>query len=106
MSPSSGTESFELLTSAADQLSSTSGTTGLLPHSTRRDSAAPFKAPGVPADYREDSPSESFPSMKLLTFIRGASLAGALTITHAAVAFGATAQAATTHATSVAKAHV
>ncbi len=44
--------------------------------------------------------------MKSLTFIRGVGLAGALTITHAAVAFGATDQAATTHATSVAKAHV
>ncbi|MGO9498678.1 MAG: FliO/MopB family protein [Solirubrobacteraceae bacterium] len=44
--------------------------------------------------------------MKSLTFTRGVGLAGALTITHAAVAFGATGQAATTHATSVAKAHV
>jgi len=43
--------------------------------------------------------------MKSLTFIRGVGLAGALTITHAAVAFGATAQAVTSHATS-AKAHV
>jgi flagellar biosynthetic protein FliO len=42
--------------------------------------------------------------MKSLTFIRGVGLAGALTITHAAVAFGATAQAVTSHATS-AKAH-
>ena len=38
--------------------------------------------------------------MKLLTFIRGASLAGALTITHAAVAFGAASHATTTSTTS------
>ena len=37
--------------------------------------------------------------MKSLTFTRGVGLAGALTLTHAAVAFGATAQAATTDAT-------
>jgi flagellar protein FliO/FliZ len=38
--------------------------------------------------------------MKLLTFIRGASLAGALTITHAAVAFGAASHTTTTSTTS------
>ena len=36
--------------------------------------------------------------MKSLTFTRGVGLAGALTITHAAIAFAATGQAATTHA--------
>ena len=36
--------------------------------------------------------------MKSLTFIRGVGLAGALTLTHAAVAFGDTSHATTTHA--------
>jgi flagellar protein FliO/FliZ len=44
--------------------------------------------------------------MKSLTFTRGAALAGALTLTHAAVALGATTHAASSHAVSVAKAHV
>jgi flagellar protein FliO/FliZ len=44
--------------------------------------------------------------MKSLTFIRGAGLAGALTITHAAVAFGANSHAATAPAHSVAATHI
>src|ERR1700729_860042 len=44
--------------------------------------------------------------MKSLTIIRGVGLAGALTLTHAAVAFGASSDATTTHAQSAAASHV
>jgi flagellar protein FliO/FliZ len=44
--------------------------------------------------------------MKSLTFIRGVGLAGALTLTHAAVAFGAPSRETTTHAQSAVASHV
>jgi flagellar protein FliO/FliZ len=44
--------------------------------------------------------------MKSLTLTRGVGLAGVLTLAHAAVAFGATSDATTTHAHSVAASHV
>jgi flagellar protein FliO/FliZ len=44
----------------------------------------------VVADYRKDSPSESFPSMKSLMFIRGVALAGALMMIAATPSLAAT----------------
>lgn len=58
----------------------------------------PFKVTHPLADYRRDSSLGVFPSMKSLTSLRGVAFAGALTLTHAATALGATSHAASTHA--------